>query len=151
LHWLLDYNDAVILVYNTLKTYTKNQPADKPLPPLFKTDDKSVSEDRQFGLDLFWKTIARDEEYSLIVENKLRHWERDRIAYMDSILIKMALCEFCEFSSIPLRVTLNEYIEISKYYSTPKSCNFINGMLDSILIDFKKENKINKQGRGLMG
>ena len=63
----------------------------------------------------------------------------------------MAICEFCCFPSIPLRVTLNEYIEISKYYSTPKSRMFINGLLDKILDDLKAENKINKQGRGLMG
>ena len=151
LHWHLDYNDVVILVYNTLKSYTKNQKAEKPLPPLFKTNEIDISEDRQFGIDLFWKTIAHDDEYDLIVEQKLRHWEKDRIAYIDSILLKMAICEFCEFPTIPLRVTLNEYIEISKYYSTPKSSHFVNGMLDSILLDLKKEKKVNKQGRGLMG
>jgi N utilization substance protein B len=151
LHWLHDYNDAVILVYNTLKTFTKNQNPEKALPTLFKTDEDGESEDKQFMLDLFRKTIAHDEEYAQFVQKKLLNWEMDRVACIDFILLKMAICEFCEFPSIPLRVTLNEYIEISKYYSTHKSKSFINGMLDSILDDLKNENKINKQGRGLMG
>jgi len=151
LHWLHDYNDIIILVYNTLKSFSQNQKPEKVLPSLFKANENGISEDRQFMLDLFRKTIKYDEEYTQIISKKLRNWEMDRIAYMDFILLKMAICEFCEFSSIPLRVTLNEYIEISKYYSTHKSKYFINGMLDSILVDLKAENKINKQGRGLIG
>jgi N utilization substance protein B len=151
LHWLHDYNDTILLVYNVLKTFTPNQRPEKPLPPLFKTDADGFSDDRQFMLDLFRKTIEHDEEYTQIVSQKLLNWEMDRVACMDFILLKMAICELCEFPSIPPRVTLNEYIEISKYYSTPKSKYFINGMLDGILADLKAENKINKRGRGLMG
>ena len=151
LHWQHDYNDAVILVYNTLKIFSKLHRLDSPLPPLFKTDEDGVSEDRQFMLDLLRKTVERNEEFTQIITPKLLNWEQDRVAHIDFILLKMALCEFCYFPSIPVRVTLNEYIEISKYYSTPKSRNFINGMLDGILFDLRKENKINKQGRGLMG
>lgn len=151
LHWQHDYNDALILVYNTLKSFTKNQKPEKELPSLFKMDENGTSEDRRFMLDLFEKTIQKDEEYTQYVVQKLRNWEMDRVAYIDFILLKMAICEFCEFPSIPLRVTLNEYIEISKYYSSHKSRYFINGMLDSILEELKAENKINKQGRGLMG
>jgi N utilization substance protein B len=151
LHWLHDYNDAIILVYNTLKTFTRMQNAEKPLLPLFKIDEGGVSEDRQFMHDLLRKTIDYNEEYSHIISQKLLNWEQDRIANIDSILIKMAICEFLEFPSIPLRVTMNEYIEIAKYYSTPKSSNFINGLLDSILLDLRKENKIKKIGRGLLG
>ncbi|MCL2131981.1 MAG: transcription antitermination factor NusB [Lentimicrobiaceae bacterium] len=151
LHWLHDYNDAVILVYNTLKQFTENQKPEKALPTLFKTNANGVSEDQQFTLDLFRKTIKNNKEYTETVIKKLLNWEIDRVACMDFILLKMAVCEFCEFPTIPIRVTLNEYIEISKYYSTHKSKNFINGMLDNILLDLKKENKINKQGRGLKG
>ena len=151
LHWQHDYNDAVILVYNTLRSITKNQSDQKILPSLFKTDDEGVSEDQQFTCGLFRKTIQHDEEYSQIIDKKLLNWEVSRVAVIDFILLKMAICEFCEFPTIPLRVTLNEYIEISKYYSTNKSRYFINGMLDSILTDLKAEGKINKQGRGLMG
>lgn len=151
LHWQHDYNDAVIMVYNTLRTFTRTQKPEKTLPPLFKTNEDGISEDRQFMLDLFRKTIEYTEEYSQIITQKLIHWEKDRIACVDFILLRMAICEFCQFPSIPLRVTMNEYIEISKYYSTPKSKQFINGMLDGILADLKAENKINKQGRGLIG
>ena len=151
LHWLHDYNDVIILVYNTLKTFTKNQKPDTAIPPLFKTNRDGVSEDRQFMLDLFRKTLKNNKEYTQIIAQKLLNWEADRVATIDFILLKMAICEFREFPSIPLRVTLNEYIEISKYYSTYKSKHFINGMLDSILADLKAENKIHKQGRGLKG
>ena len=151
LHWMHDYNDVILLVYNTLKTFTKTQTCDKALPSLFKTNADGISEDRHFMLDLFRKTIRNNKEYTQIVTKKLLNWEADRVAYMDFLLLKMAICEFCEFPSIPIRVTLNEYIEISKYYSTHKSRYFINGMLDSILADLKAENKINKKGRGLIG
>jgi N utilization substance protein B len=151
IHWQHDYNDAVILVYNTLKIFSRLQRLDNPLPPLFKTDQDGVSEDRQFMLDLFRKTIEHNEEFVQMITPKLINWEQDRVANIDFILLKMAICEMCYFPSIPVRVTLNEYIEISKYYSTPKSRNFINGMLDGILLDLRKEDKINKQGRGLMG
>jgi N utilization substance protein B len=151
LSWLHDYNDVVILVHNTIKSFTKNQSNDKPLPPLFKTSNDGISEDYQFMLDLLLKTIQNDKQYSDIIAQKIHNWEIDRIAYVDIILLKMAVCEFCEFPDIPLRVTLNEYIEISKYYSTPKSRSFINGLLDTVLLGLKNENKINKQGRGLIG
>jgi len=151
LHWLHDYNDVMIMVYNTLRTFSKQQRADMPLPPLFKTNEEGISEDRQFMLDLFMKTVEHNEEYMHFISQRLINWERDRLTNIDAILLKMAICEFCEFPSIPLRVTMNEYIEISKYYSGNKSKNFINGMLDPILLDLKQENKINKQGRGLKG
>ena len=149
IHWLHDYNDAVILVYNTLKLFSKNQPPEKILPPLFKTDKDGTSEDKQFMLDLFRKTVEHDQEYTQIVKERLLHWEMDRVAYIDFILLQMAICEFCQFPSIPLRVTMNEYIEISKYYSTHKSKNFINGMLDGISENLRRENKINKWGKGI--
>ena len=151
LSWMHDYNDVIILVYNTLKSFSKKQSDDKPLPPLFKVETDGISEDRQFMLNLLDNTIANNAQYEQIIADKIRNWETDRIASIDFILLKMAICEFCKFPNIPLRVTLNEYIEISKYYSTPKSRYFINGLLDSILDELKKDNKINKQGRGLMG
>jgi len=151
LGWEHDYNDVIILIHNTLKSFTQKQSEEKKLPPLFKIDKDGGSEDKQFAVDLFTKTLSNNTYYEQIVADKIRNWETDRIACIDFILIKMAICEFCEFPSIPLRVTLNEYIEISKYYSTPKSRYFINGLLDSILEVLKQDNKINKQGRGLMG
>ena len=151
LHWQLDYNDVVIMIYNTLKGFKEKQVDTLPIPPLFKVTDDGISEDREFMLNLFRYTIQHDEDYKQVVIKKLQNWEADRIAVLDFILLKMAICEFCCFPSIPLRVTLNEYIEISKYYSTPKSRMFINGLLDKILDELKAEQKINKQGRGLVG
>jgi N utilization substance protein B len=151
LSWLHDYNDVVILVHNTLKSFTKKQSDDKAIPPLFKIAEDGISEDYHFMQELLRKTIKNDEQYSQIIALTLQNWDIERIACIDLILLKMAICEFCEFPSVPLRVTLNEYIEISKYYSTPKSRYFINGLLDTILSALKDENKINKQGRGLMG
>ncbi|HOS17622.1 MAG TPA: transcription antitermination factor NusB, partial [Bacteroidales bacterium] len=145
------YNDVVIMIYNTLKGFKEKQVDTLPIPPLFKVTDDGISEDREFMLNLFRYTIQHDEDYKQVVIKKLQNWEADRIAVLDFILLKMAICEFCCFPSIPLRVTLNEYIEISKYYSTPKSRMFINGLLDKILDELKAEQKINKQGRGLMG
>jgi N utilization substance protein B len=149
--WQHDYNDVVIMVYNTLHSFTQAQSNNSSLPPLFKIVKGGVSEDMYFAHELLLKTLKNEEQYTQIVSKKIFNWETERIACIDFILLKMAICEFCEFPSIPLRVTLNEYIEISKYYSTPKSRYFINGLLDSILETLKKENKINKQGRGLMG
>jgi N utilization substance protein B len=151
LSWLHDFNDVVILIHYTLRSMERNWDNDKPFPPLFKVVENGESDDLYFAKELFTKTIQNDEQYTEIVSSKIQNWETERIAYIDFILIKMAICEFCEFPTIPLRVTLNEYIEISKFYSTPKSRNFINGLLDSILETLKAEHKINKQGRGLMG
>jgi N utilization substance protein B len=149
--WLHDFNDVIILIHNTLKLFTQKQSDDKPLPPLFKISEDNYSEELHFAQNLLTKTIQNDRQYEQIITERIQNWEVDRVAYVDFILIKMAMCEFCEFPSIPLRVTLNEYIEISKYYSTPKSKIFINGLLDNILSYLKEENKIHKQGRGLMG
>lgn len=151
LHWQLDYNDVIIMLYNTLKNFKEKQTDTVALPPLFKVIEEGVSEDKAFMLDLFRKTILYNDEYEEVIAIKLQNWELDRIATMDFILLKMAICEFCYFPSIPTRVTLNEYIEISKYYSTPKSRMFINGLLDKVLDELKANNKAIKQGRGLMG
>jgi N utilization substance protein B len=152
LHWITDYNEAIIAVYNALKKYTGQQQADKPLPPLFKpTPESDRSEDDIFMHDLFVKSITKDKEYETVIGQCLRNWDLDRITNIDLILLKMALCEFMYMPSIPIRVTMNEYIELSKYYSTPKSRGFINGVLDNALNMLRTENRMHKQGRGLMG
>ena len=151
LHWQLDYNDVIIMLFNTLKGFKEKQSDELAIPRLFKISEDGLSEDKEFMHNLFHLTIKNNDEYENVIVQKLQNWEVDRIAVIDFILLKMAICEFCCFPSIPLRVTLNEYIEISKYYSTPKSRAFINGLLDKIIDMLKAENKINKQGRGLMG
>ncbi len=106
--------------------------------------------DKDFAISLFDLTIRNDQEYEDIIVKKAKNWDLERIAIMDQILIKMAFCEILNMPELPIKVSLNEYIEISKYYSTNKSKMFINGLLDSAITDFKLENKIIKTGRGLM-
>jgi len=107
-------------------------------------------DDRDFTIDLFRKTIMGAEKYEQLISDKTTNWEVDRIAIMDVILLKMAVCELMEFTSIPVKVTMNEYIDIAKMYSTPKSSVFVNGVLDKLLADFRTEGLIKKTGRGLM-
>lgn len=108
------------------------------------------AEDREFMEELYNATIQHDEEYDHIIAEKAKNWSSDRIAHLDSIIIKMAITEMVNFSSIPVKVTINEYIDISKQYSTHKSKQFINGMLDVIVNDLQSKNLIRKSGRGLI-
>jgi transcription antitermination protein NusB len=104
----------------------------------------------QFGIDLFNITIEHKAAYLKLVEPKLKNWESERLAVVDMILIRMALSEFLYFPSIPVKVTINEYLDIAKEYSTPKSKDFINGVLDSLMKDMKNSEQIQKAGRGLL-
>jgi N utilization substance protein B len=103
-----------------------------------------------FGEQLFHKTTAHKKEHQQMIEPKLKNWEADRLAVVDVILIRMALSEFLYFESIPVKVTINEYLDIAKEYSTPKSKDFINGVLDSLMRDLKKNELLHKTGRGLL-
>lgn len=104
----------------------------------------------QFGIDLFNETINHKKEHQKLIEPKLKNWEADRLAVVDVILIRMAVSEFLYFPSIPVKVTINEYLDIAKEYSTPKSKDFINGVLDSLMRDMKTSDQLNKTGRGLL-
>ncbi len=115
------------------------------LGKLYKDD-----EDKKFVISLFRKVVLTQGDYDEVINEKTPNWDADRIAEIDLILIKMALCEFIHFPSIPTRVSINEYIEISKDYSSQKSSFFINGVLDKILKEYSASKKINKIGRGLM-
>ncbi|SDW76967.1 NusB antitermination factor [Lutibacter oricola] len=112
---------------------------------LYKDED-----DKKFVVELFRKTILNHTSFEKDIEDKTPNWDTERIAEIDMILIKMAICEFLKFPSIPARVSINEYIEISKDYSTTKSSFFINGVLDKVLKEFESGKKINKIGRGLL-
>ena len=116
---------------------------------LFPDLYKNKLEDQRFVKELLLKTIDFSEEYEGLIADKAKNWETDRIALLDMLLMKMALCELEHFSTIPVKVTLNEYIELAKLYSTPKSKVFINGVLDKLVVDFKRNNRIEKRGRGL--
>merc|ERR1712194_627188 len=108
-------------------------------PKLFKD-----LEDRDFGVDLLRKTILNQAKFSEEIGSKTKNWDADRITHIDTILMQMAICEFQKFPSIPVKVTINEYLEIAKEYSTPKSSNFINGVLDKIVKEYAVEGNHNK-------
>ena len=107
-------------------------------------------EDQEFVSLLFKKTVLNEIELAKEYIDKTPNWDADRIAEIDTIILKMAICEFLKFPSIPVKVTINEYLEIAKEYSTPKSSLFINGILDNLVKEFQSEGKIKKTGRGLM-
>ena len=111
---------------------------------------KDLDEEKEFIHQLVYKTIGNDDENSKLIDQLTQNWELDRIAKMDFILLKLAITELTENKTIPVKVTLNEYIEISKFYSTPKSQQFINGILDKGVELLQKEGKINKIGKGLI-
>ena len=116
----------------------------------FFVDVFKNSDDKKFAINLFRKTILHDDEFDKIIQKNVKNWELERIANMDQLLIKMALTEVLSFPEMPIKVSFNEYIEISKYYSTEKSKMFINGILDKIVSQYKKDGKIKKVGRGLV-
>lgn len=149
--WADELMTASMMVIKTIQGFKENADKDSKLPSLYKApENNGKNEDKQFVIDLFRKTVIHSDAYHKLIAEKAQNWELDRIALMDMILIKMALTEFMEFSSIPLKVSMNEYIEISKNFSTPKSKVFINGILDKLLENLKTENKIKKIGRGLI-
>ena len=104
----------------------------------------------QFAKDLLVKTLLNNAEWEKEIQAKTPNWDKDRIAEIDHILLKMAICEFVHFPSIPEKVTINEYLEIAKEYSTPKSSIFINGILDKLVKEYKTNGKMQKVGRGLL-
>ena len=151
IYWANDYDTASIMVFKTFKSFDKNSDKNTHLVNLYKTsDEKNVEEDKDFIIQLFRKTILHNKEYENMISEKAKNWKIERIAVIDVLLMKMALCEILEFLSIPVKVSLDEYIEISKLYSTPKSKIFINGILDKLITELTGNNKIKKTGRGLM-
>lgn len=115
------------------------------VPRLYKDED-----DKEFASLLFRKTILNEAELGKEYIDKTPNWDTERIAEIDTIILKMAICEFLKFPSIPVKVTINEYLELAKEYSTPKSSIFINGILDNLVKEFQAANRLNKSGRGLL-
>ena len=145
LTWLDDLpvvNTALLKVIRKLKL---TSPETALLPDLYKDED-----DREFAKLLLNKTILNTSKFDEEVGKKTTNWDSERLASIDGVLLKMALCEFQKFPSIPYKVTINEYLEIAKEYSTPKSSLFINGILDKIVKEYQSENRNYKTGRGLM-
>lgn len=146
IYWIDDLRLANYGVIKTIEGMNEKQQADFSLMSLYKDEE----EDKKFVIDLFRKTIVHEKELEKVVSGKTQNWEVERIAMMDILLMKMAITEMLHFESIPVKVTLNEYIELSKMYSSPKSKIFINGILDKLVQDFKRDSKLMKSGRGLM-
>ena len=141
-----DYQLAIYLLWKFISELPADFNESSMLPPVYKSEE----EDKEFVTKLFEKTILHADEYMELVKANISNWDYERLALMDKILIFMAMTEFCEFHSIPVKVTINEYIEISKFYSTPESRRFVNGMLDRLSTVLKEEGKLVKTGLGLM-
>ena len=141
--WLDDIDLACSMVIKTLKMNSGSE--DFIYLPLYKEND----DEKEFIQKLLKQTVSLDTNSEKLIEELADNWELDRIAKMDVLLLKMAFAELQSFESIPTKVTINEYLEISKYYSTPKSNVFINGILDKSLKKLTANNKIIKKGRGL--
>jgi transcription antitermination protein NusB len=143
--WNDDMDFVLNMVIKTIKGFKETDGQQKTLMPLFKNE-----EDHDFVKALFRKVSVNGKEYDSLIKKHSQNWEFERIALMDILIMQMAIAEIVEFPSIPIKVSLNEYIDIAKDYSTANSNTFINGILDNIVKEYKAENKIIKTGRGLM-
>lgn len=146
IHWIEDLDLAAAMVKRTLENIREE---DAGRPP-FDDVERDITEDLDFARGLYRRTIEMGKEHETAIAGRASNWENDRIALSDMILMKMALAEARAFEQVPVKVTLNEYIEIAKAYSTPKSKNFINGVLDKLFQDMRADGRIRKVGRGLL-
>lgn len=146
IYWNDDVEFVISMIVKTLKRFNELSDSNQSLMPLYKDQ-----EDRDFTKDLLRKAIINHDELRELIKEHSRNWDVERIAFMDILIMQLAITEFLYFPTIPTKVSLNEYIELSKFYSTEKSRNFINGILDKTLKDLKRTEKISKEGRGLIG
>jgi N utilization substance protein B len=146
IYWNDDMEYISSMVEKTLKKFKTDSGERTSLMPLFKND-----EDEEFVKILFRKAILHSKKCSELIDKNTTNWEVDRIALMDILVMQLAITEILEFPEIPVKVTLNEYIEIAKYYCTSKSSTFVNGILDNIVKEIRDQGLFNKFGRGLVG
>jgi len=146
IYWNDDMEYISSMVEKTLKKFKTDSGEKTPLMPLFKN-----TEDEEFVKILFRKAIHHSKKCSELIDKNTTNWEVDRIALMDILVMQLAITEILEFPEIPVKVTLNEYIEIAKYYCTSKSSTFVNGILDNIVKEIRDEGLFSKFGRGLVG
>jgi N utilization substance protein B len=144
--WNDDLEFIISMVVKTFKKFREEDGPEKPLLVLYKN-----KEDRDYVVKLYRQSILHRDEYVEYIKENTRNWDLDRIAFMDILIMQIAIAELVAFPSIPTKVTLNEYLEISKFYSTSKSNIFINGVLDKVVMQLKEGKKIVKSGRGLIG
>lgn len=146
IYWNDDLEFITSMIVKTFKKFKEEDGPEKALMDLYKNE-----EDEDYVVKLYRQTILHREEYMEYIKENTRNWDLERIAFMDILIMQMAITELVAFPSIPTKVTLNEYLEISKYYSTTKSNVFINGVLDKVLMQLREEKKVLKKGRGLIG
>jgi N utilization substance protein B len=137
--WNDDIEIVQSFVLKTIKQFNKSEGEDQALLPMFND-----SEDREYATKLLYETLSNGKEYREQITRHAKNWDFERIAFMDVIIMQVAMAELYSFPSIPIRVTLNEYIDLAKSYSTPKSSTFINGILDAIVTEMKKDKTIFK-------
>ena len=146
IHWTTDKEILQAMVAKTLKNFDSEVPSQNKLVDL----TPNWIDDRSFILDLFTHSVRYEEDYGKMIAEKTKNWEADRIALIDHLMMRMAICELIHFPSIPVKVTMNEYIELAKMFSTAKSNGFINGILDKIFSELQAKGRVRKQGRGLL-
>jgi transcription antitermination protein NusB len=146
IYWNDDIEYVSSMLEKTLKKFKVDSGENIPLMPLFKND-----EDEEYVKILFRKAVLHSAKCSELIDKNTTNWEVERIALMDILVMQLAITEIIEFPEIPVKVTLNEYIEISKYYCTSKSSTFVNGILDNIVKEIRENGLFNKFGRGLVG
>ena len=140
LYWNDDKEIVDTFVLKTLKRFDEKSTAKQELLPEFKDDD-----DREYAIRLLRRTILNDEYYRSLIEQNVKNWEFDRLAFMDVVIMQIAIAEILSFPQIPLSVSINEYVEIAKVYSTPKSYGYVNGILDAVTRRLKEEGKLLKE------
>lgn len=139
IYWNDDATDVISFVTKTIRNFDEAKGAEQELLPQFKDE-----EDLEFAIKLLKQTIYDEADYRKMISEKTKNWDAERIAFLDTIIMQTALAEICNFPTIPVSVSINEYIEIAKNYSTAKSGNFINGILDAIAKELTENKKINK-------
>lgn len=145
IYWNDDIDFTINMIVKHIKGFKKNKISSTSIPKLYKQTD-----DKEFVRDLLMKTIFNHKKYEKIITEKIVNWDFERIAFIDKLILMMAISEIIEFPSIPVKVTFNEYIDIAKNYSSEKSGKFINGVLDKIIKNLEEEKLFEKTGRGLI-
>ena len=141
IYWNDDIEIVVSFIEKTIKRFVEKKGIAQELLPMYNEE-----EDKQFAVKLLRNIISEDERFNALIDEHAKNWEVDRIAFIDVVIMKAALGELTDFPTIPVSVTLNEYIEIAKVYSTDKSSIFVNGILDNIVTTLRNDNKLLKVG-----
>lgn len=144
------YDLVNLLLIKFVENFSNKFTSQTSLPGIYKPTVNGINEDRDFVRKLYKMVLRNEEELTAELKTRTKNWEFERIPLMDVLLLKMAIIELEEMETVPVKVTLNEYIELAKYFSTPNSKVFVNGVLDRLIREFKDEGKIKKAGRGLV-